>query len=122
METYVLMTKLSPAALADPRGRKAVGQEWKQRVEAACPGIRFKAHYALLGQYDFMDIYEAPSQESAFRVSLVSMQDGALAAESWPALAYDEFLEVAAAVESGTPQKSAKKNKKNKKDKKKKKG
>jgi uncharacterized protein with GYD domain len=115
MATYVLMTKLSPAALADPRGRKTVGREWKKRVEGLCPGLKFKAHYALLGPYDFMDIYEVPDEESAFRVSLLSMENGALAAESWPALAYDDFLEVAKAVENGASPKPDKKKKKKKK-------
>jgi len=30
METSVLTTKLSPELLADPRGRKAAGQDWVQ--------------------------------------------------------------------------------------------
>jgi hypothetical protein len=34
MATYVLMTKLSPAVLGDPRGRRAVGKE-PTKVEVA---------------------------------------------------------------------------------------
>src|SRR5512133_1890726 len=56
MPTYVLMTKLTPAALQVTSGRRAAGHDWKTKVETVCPGIRWIGHYALLGPYDFMDI------------------------------------------------------------------
>jgi uncharacterized protein with GYD domain len=99
MATYILMTKLTPGAMAGAGGRAQTGREWKREVEKACPGIRWIAHYALLGQYDFMDIYEAPDSETAFKVSLLSRERGAASAESWPALEYQAFLPLAAVVE-----------------------
>jgi uncharacterized protein with GYD domain len=111
MPTYVLMSKLSPSALADPRGRAQTGREWKRHVEKACPGIRWIAHYALLGQYDFMDIYEAPDAETAFKVSLLSRERGAVSAESWPALEYMNFLPLAETVEKQLAGGTAKKKK-----------
>jgi uncharacterized protein with GYD domain len=99
MPTFVLMTKLTPAALQGTSGRRAAGHDWKRKVDEVCPGIRWIAHYALLGPYDFMDLYEAPDGETAFRVSLLSRENGALSAESWPAVAYPDFLGIADAVE-----------------------
>lgn len=99
MATYVLMTKLTPAALQGTSGRRATGHDWKEKVRTVCPGIRWIAHYALLGPYDFMDVYEAPDEATAFRVSLLSRENGALSAESWPAVAYPDFLGIADAVE-----------------------
>ena len=99
MPTYVLMTKLSPTALKDPRGRRKVGHEWLAKVEKLVPGIKWSAHYALLGPYDFMDVYEAPDDGAAMRVSLLSRELGAAAAESWPAMPYDQFLPLAEQVE-----------------------
>lgn len=99
MPTYVLVTKLSPTSLKDPRGRRRAGQEWKAKVDKLVPGIEWKAHYALLGPYDFMDVYEAPDDASAMRVSLLSRELGAASAESWPAMVYDNFLPLAEQVE-----------------------
>jgi uncharacterized protein with GYD domain len=99
MPTYVLLSRLEPEVLGDPRGREAVGKEWKKRVDDLCPEVRWIAHYALLGHYDFMDIYEAPGDEVAHQVSLISRETGALVAESWPAMPYDSFLEIAQRVE-----------------------
>jgi uncharacterized protein with GYD domain len=94
MPRFVLMTRLAPECLHDARGRRAMGKEWLGKVKKVCPDVTWLAHYALLGPYDFMDIYEAPDVETAHRVSLISRAEGALSAESWPALPYDEFLKV----------------------------
>ena len=102
MPNYVLMTRLSMEVARDPRGRKTVGAEWKRKVDELCPEVKWVAHYALLGPYDFMDIYEAPSDEVAHKVSMVSRVFGAVRAESWPAIPYDAFLAIADAVEDGT--------------------
>lgn len=99
MPTYVLVTKLGPTAVKDPRGRRRAGQEWKAKVEKLVPGLQWKAHYALLGPYDFMDVYEAPDDAAAMRVSLLSRELGAASAESWPAVAYESFLPLVEQVE-----------------------
>ncbi|NIW78259.1 MAG: GYD domain-containing protein, partial [Calditrichae bacterium] len=49
---------------------------------------------ALLGPYDFLDIYEAPDEETAAKVSMISLANGALQAESWTAVPYKRFLEL----------------------------
>jgi uncharacterized protein with GYD domain len=99
MPTFVLMTKLAPGAMHDAQRRRAMGKEWLTKVKECCPGVEWKAHYAILGPYDFMDIYDAPDVETAHKVSIVSRIEGALAAESWQALPYDDFLKLLDAVD-----------------------
>ena len=88
------MTRLAPESMRTAEGRRAMGKAWMDRVHTVCPEVQFKAHYALLGPYDFMDVYEAPDTATAQRVSLISRAEGALCAESWPAEPYDSFLEI----------------------------
>lgn len=95
MATYVLMTKLSPEVSKRMRDREKIGEEWKARIKQKCPDVRFIAHYALLGPYDFLDIYEAPNEEAAAKVSMISLAHGALQAESWTAIPYKRFVEMA---------------------------
>jgi uncharacterized protein with GYD domain len=76
-----------------------MGREWLKKVKRACPEVKWLAHYAILGPYDFMDIYEAPNVETAHKVSLISRAEGAVSAESWQALPYDDFLELLAEVQ-----------------------
>jgi uncharacterized protein with GYD domain len=94
MPVFVLMTRLNTKILTDASKRRTKGKKWLKTVNAACPEVKWLAHYALLGPYDSMDIYEAPDVETAHRVSLISRTEGAETAESWPAIQYDQFLEI----------------------------
>ena len=88
------MTKLSPEVSKQMRDRGRIGRAWLEQVKEKCPEVKFVAHYALLGSFDFMDIYEAPNEETAAKVSMISMTNGALQAESWTAIPYKRFLEL----------------------------
>jgi len=94
MPTYVLMTSLSPEITRNMRNREEIGKGWKQRIASQVPQVKWIAHYALLGPYDFLDIYEAPDEEAAAKVSMISLALGALRAESWTAIPYGRFLEL----------------------------
>ncbi len=94
MATYVLMTKLAPDVARDAKHREAIGRRWKQEIEKKCPEVKFICHYALLGPYDFLDIYEAPNEQIAAKVSMITQVQGALQAESWTALPWTQFLEI----------------------------
>lgn len=41
-----------------------------------------------------MDIYEAPDNKSAAKVSMISLSNGAFHAESWSAIPYKEFVDL----------------------------
>lgn len=99
MPTFVLMTKLAPESLRDAEVRRAMGRAWLKKVQSACPEVRWISHYAILGPYDFMDIYEAPDVHTAHKVSVISRAEGAVSAESWQAMGYDDFLNLLGEVE-----------------------
>ncbi len=94
MQTFVLMTKLAPEMSKKVKDQEKLGREWLEQVKEKCPEVNFLAHYALLGPYDFLDIYEAPDEETAAKVSLISLQTGAFLAESWVAIPYKRFVEL----------------------------
>ncbi|MCP4724697.1 MAG: GYD domain-containing protein [bacterium] len=94
MKTFVLLTKLSPEISTKMKDRARIGREWLDQVKEKCPEVKFIAHYALLGNYDFIDIYEAPDEESAAKVSMISLANGAFHAESLTAIPYKRFLEL----------------------------
>jgi uncharacterized protein with GYD domain len=94
MQTFVLMTKLAPEMSKQVKDQEKLGRVWLEQVKEKCPQVKFIAHYALLGPYDFLDIYEAPDEETAAKVSLISLKSGAFAAESWVAIPYKRFVEL----------------------------
>ena len=94
MQTYILLTKLSPDLSRKMKDRTEIGRTWLDQVKEKCPEVKFLSHYALLGQYDFMDIYEAPNEEVATKVSIIGQANGACQAQSLPAIPYKRFLEL----------------------------
>lgn len=94
MQTYILLTKLSADITQKMKDRASIGRSWLEQVKEKCPEVKFISHYALLGHYDFIDIYEAPDEETAAKVSMISQANGAFQAESLPAIPYRRFLEL----------------------------
>ena len=94
MPTFILVTKLSPEIAKQVKRRDELGHQWREKVKQNCPGVKFISHYALLGQYDFLDIFEAKDEEEAAKVSWISTANGAMLAESWTAIPYTRFLEI----------------------------
>jgi len=95
MKTFILLTKLSPEVSKQMKYRSAIGRAWLDQVKEKCPEVKFINHFALLGTHDFLDIYEAPDEEVAAKVSMISLSNGALTAESHLAIPYKRFLELA---------------------------
>ncbi len=94
MPTFALLTKLASEEAKNPSLRAQRGRRWMARVRAKCPGVKWIAHYAMLGPYDFLDIYEAPNEEVAAQVAMLTLALGASAAESWTLIPYDRFLKL----------------------------
>lgn len=95
MQTYMLFTKLSTDLSFEMKNRERQGRSWLEQVKTKCPEVKFLSHYAILGDYDFVDIYEAPDPETAAKVSMISQANGALQAKSMLAIPYKRFLELA---------------------------
>ena len=98
MQTYILMTKLSPELTRRVKERADLGRRWLEEVKSKCPEVKFISHYALLGPFDFLDIYEAPDEETAAKVSMISLENGAFQAESWVAIPYRRFVELSETI------------------------
>lgn len=94
MTTFILLTKLSPEESRKIHNRAKLGHVWLEEVKVKCPEVTFKAHYALLGKYDFMDICEAPNEKVAAKVSMIGLANGAYSAESITAIPYKEFTKL----------------------------
>jgi uncharacterized protein with GYD domain len=98
MPTYILMTKLSPDAARSLGDLEKMGKELGEKIKKKCPEVKWISHYALLGSFDFLDIYQAPNEEVAAKVSLATLSLGMSAAESWTAIPYDKFIGLAKEV------------------------
>ena len=92
--TFILLTKFSPEISKQMKDRARLGRKWLEQVKEKCPEVKFIEHYALLGPYDFLDIYDAPDEKTAAKVSMISLSNGAFEAQSLTAIPYKEFLKL----------------------------
>ena len=97
MPKFILATKMQTNFLV--KDRKEHGEKFLKLVKEKVPNARWIAHYAILGPYDFIDIFEADNEHEAAKVSLLSRTVGADFAESWTAIKYTEFLKLVEELE-----------------------
>jgi uncharacterized protein with GYD domain len=92
MPIYIALTNVSAegrkAMKEDPARIKANNRE----IEAM--GIKILAQYATLGQYDFINIFEAPNDDAIFKVALNLTGRGVDQVQTLTAKTLDEFIAV----------------------------
>ena len=95
MATYVMLTRLSPEALARPQAVEDLNRRVEDHIKKDCPEIKWLANYAVLGPCDYLDIFEAPDSQAATKVSLLVRSCSHATTETWVATSWDRFLDLA---------------------------
>lgn len=94
MDTYVMMTHLSPEALTKPELVEELNRLVQDRIEHECPDVKWISNYAVLGPCDYLDIFEAPDSDTAAKVSLLVRSLGHASTKTWIATPWKRFLEM----------------------------
>ncbi|HXG68266.1 MAG TPA: GYD domain-containing protein [Blastocatellia bacterium] len=95
MPTFVMLIKMAPELAKNFKAMEEIGRQVGNKYREACPDVNVTAHLALLGPYDFMDVVEAASEESAFKMAAVILSSGmASSVETWTALSYQRLLQL----------------------------
>ncbi|MBN2463701.1 MAG: GYD domain-containing protein [Dehalococcoidia bacterium] len=90
MPIYIALTNVSA------EGRKAIKED-PARIKAnnreiEAMGVKIIAQYATLGQYDFINIFEAPNDEAIFKVALNLTGRGVDQVQTLTAKTLDDFI------------------------------
>lgn len=91
MPTFILLTRLSPQALHQPRSFETLERHVAQQVLDHCPTLTWLSSHALLGPWDYLDVIEAPDIETMTRAALLVRSYGKAQTEVWPAMPWPEF-------------------------------
>jgi uncharacterized protein with GYD domain len=90
MPKYVMLSTLGPDGAAtlvtNPERLRQVNEE----VEAM--GVKVLSQYALLGNYDFLNIIEAPNEAAIARVAMTLAARGTLKTTTLTAIPVEEFI------------------------------
>jgi uncharacterized protein with GYD domain len=91
MPIYILLSRLSQQGVATLKANPARLHEVNRDVEEL--GARVLHQWATLGEFDFVNVIEAPDTATVARVSVALGARGSTKIQTLPALTIDEFVE-----------------------------
>jgi uncharacterized protein with GYD domain len=90
--TYAMLTNLGPdgweTLLQNPDRIQAV------RSEVEATGLKVVAQYALLGQYDFLNIIEAPDEHAMARAAIMLAARGTMRTTTLQAIPVEDLISI----------------------------
>ncbi len=95
MPTYVMLTRLNPDAVGKPKFVEDLEKRVTGQIRKSCPEVKWIGSYSILGPYDYLDIFEAPNEESATKVALITRSFGHGTTETWIATPWDRYVRIA---------------------------
>jgi uncharacterized protein with GYD domain len=98
MQTYIMLTRLAPDAVRAPRALEELERKVAEHIRASCPNVEWIGSYAVLGPYDYVDLFRAPDLDTATKVSTLVRSYGHAQTETWAATEWDHYKEVVRAL------------------------
>ncbi len=92
MATYVILSRVSPQVLEEPKDFKQLAERVSAKVKAKCPGVVWKESYATLGRFDVIDIVESDDPKQVARATMILRTSGHETTETLLATPWKEFL------------------------------
>jgi uncharacterized protein with GYD domain len=94
MPTFIMLTSLNPEAAKSAGELEELERNVMRQVRKECPDVEWLSSYAVLGPYDYLDVFRASDIETAARVSMLIRTFGHARTEIWGATEWDRFKEI----------------------------
>jgi uncharacterized protein with GYD domain len=94
MQTFIMITRLSPTALTSPQSLEELERNAMKHIRSECPQVEWLHNFAILGPCDYVDIFRAPDIDTAMKVSTIIRTFAHAKTEIWPATEWEKFKEM----------------------------
>lgn len=101
MPSFVMLTQLSHGSLRSPAALEELERQVMKRIRAECAGVEWSESYAVLGPYDYVDIFVAPDNDAAMKVATIIRTFGHAQTEVWPATEWRAYKEMVRSLPAG---------------------
>lgn len=92
MATFVILSRISPEALKNPKDFKDLAETVSKEIKRQCPGVNWKESFATLGRFDLVDIVEAADPKEVEKAAMIIRASGHSSTETLLATPWKEFL------------------------------
>lgn len=92
MQTYVILSRLSPTAFRDPKEFKQLAATVSEKIKKECPGVTWKESFATMGRFDVVDIVESDDPKQVEKAAMLIHAYGHSTTETMLATPWKEFL------------------------------
>ena len=69
--TYIILSRFSPEAFADPKDFKSLATNVSEQIKSQCPGVVWKESFATLGRFDVVDVVEAEDPKQVEKAAMI---------------------------------------------------
>lgn len=94
MPKYIMLTRLIGEEVEPSFAFIKREKEVADKIRQACPKVKWLADYAIIGPYDYLDIFEASDNDEAIKVAVLAREYGKAQTEIWPAIEWNNFKEI----------------------------
>jgi uncharacterized protein with GYD domain len=94
MTTFILLTRLSPEAVRVPNAIETLERQAMTAVRGECPAVEWLHSWAVLGPYDYVDVFRAPDVATATKVATLVRIVGRATTEVWAATEWPAFKQM----------------------------
>ncbi len=99
MTTFIMTTTINETALNEPQAYERIAKLVSERIKRECRQIEWRANYAVLGPFNYLDIFDAPDFDEAMKVVTIIRSIAPASVHVWPAKSWDHFKDLMRSVE-----------------------
>ena len=92
MATYVILSRVSPDALNDPKNFRNMADTVSSKIKQECPAVKWKDSFVTMGRVDTVDIVESDDPFQVEKAAMIIRGYGHSITETLPATPWKDFL------------------------------
>jgi len=92
MQTYIILSQLSPDAIGDPKEYRQLATAVKEKLHSECPDVQWRDSYATAGRFNVVDVIESDNPTQVKKAAMIIGAEGHSSTETMLATPWKEFM------------------------------